>query len=400
MPLFVTIVLDGVGIGAQPDAAEFGDAGADTLGHVCGVATPSLPNMARWGLGRIRPLAGVRPTERPAADFGKMREISAGKDSTTGHWELAGIRMDRPLPTYPDGFPDDLVELFLVETGCERAIGNEAASGTEIVRRLGTEHLRTGAPIIYTSADSVFQVAAHVDAMPLERLYEVCRITRDRVCVGSHAVGRVIARPFHGPAGAFERISSDRRDYSLRPPRPPLQSLLQDAGVETVAIGKVGDLFDGVGFATSTKTRSNVAGIRETLEAIEAAAGSGRPTFIWTNLVDFDQEYGHRNDVHGFAAALRDFDERLPELEKAMPAHSVLLLTADHGNDPTFPGTDHTREYVPLLMKHERSGRDLGARDSFVDHAASVLAYFGLENTTEGKPFLPRAGSSRVTSAE
>lgn len=389
MAVFVTIVLDGVGIGAQEDARKFGDFGADTLGHVCSLVRPTLPNLCRWGLGNIRPLEGIPPAIRPVADFGRMREVSAGKDSTTGHWELAGIQLQRPFPTYPEGFPEDLLRSFLALTGQGGWLGNEAASGTEIITRLGERHQATGWPIVYTSADSVFQVAAHVDVVPLPALYELCRIAREKVCVREHAVGRVIARPFQGEQGNYTRISSARKDFSLRPPETPVQSRLRAAGVHTIAVGKVGDLFDQVGFDACVKTQSNVEGVEESLRAVRDAAKSGTPTFVWSNLVDFDQEYGHRNDIRGFAAALEDFDAALPEIEHSMPAGSVLVLTADHGNDPSFPGTDHSREFVPLLVSHPKSGSDLGLRSTFADHAASVAAFFGCGKVVSGESFLP-----------
>lgn len=389
MSLFVTIVLDGVGIGAQPDADDFGDVGSDTLGHVCQVARPDLPNLARWGLGSIRALTGLDGTRDPAADYGRMREVSPGKDSTTGHWELAGIQLENPFPTYPDGFPDELIDRFLLESGCDGILANVAASGTEIIERVGSAHQESAWPIVYTSADSVFQIAAHVDAIPLERLYEICRVARDRVCVGPHAVGRVIARPFEGVEGSYSRLSAGRKDFALRPVKTPVQSRLQDAGINTIAVGKIGELFDRVGFDSCIKTRSNAEGIEHTVKSMVAATAKGRSTFIWTNLVDFDQDFGHRNDAQGFARALEHFDSNLPEIERALPRGSVLLLTADHGNDPTFPGTDHTREHVPLLVSYEGSGSDLGMRSTFADHAASVAAFFGVEYDCAGDSFLP-----------
>ncbi len=388
MPVFVTIVLDGVGIGAQEDAHLFGDVGADTLGHVCRIARPRLPNLQRWGLGNIRSLDGVAPSVSPLADFGRLREVSAGKDSTTGHWELAGIRLDKPFPTYPDGFPEELLVHFRRLTGCKGWLGNQAASGTDIIARLGARHRETGWPIVYTSADSVFQVAAHVDIMSPSELYELCRVAREEVCIDEHAVGRVIARPFEGTEGAYTRISSARKDFSLRPPETPVQAFLMERDVTTVAVGKIGDLFDGVGFTSVRKTRSNDEGVRETIRAVREAAGSEGATFVWSNLVDFDQEFGHRNDVAGFAAALESFDASLPDILEAMPEESVLLLTADHGNDPAFPGTDHTREYVPVLVAYPGSGRDLGAGKTFADHAATVAAYFGYDTIGSGEPFL------------
>ncbi len=372
--MFVTIILDGVGIGAQPDADAYGDVGSDTLAHVCAAAHPDLPNLTWLGLGCIAPLEGVPPVAAPAASFGRMTEVSAGKDSTTGHWELAGLRLDTPFPTYPDGFPPEVIERFLEGTGCEGVLANEPASGTAVIEAYGPEHARTGYPIVYTSADSVFQIAAHTDVIPLDRLYELCRTARTEVCVGAHAVGRVIARPFAGEAGAYERLAS-RKDFSRAPTGTTLQEALQAAGVRTVAVGKIGDLFGNVGFDEILKTTSNEEGIARTLEAIRD--GDDR-TFIWTNLVDFDQHYGHRNDVDGFARSLEAFDRVLPALVAALPEGGRLLLTADHGNDPCFPGTDHTREHVPLLLVGEGAATDLGLRSTFADHATTVAAHFGV----------------------
>ncbi len=385
--MFVTIVLDGVGIGAQPDADAYADVGSHTLAHVCAAARPALPNLARLGLGRLADLDGISPAAVPTASFGRMTEVSSGKDSTTGHWELAGIHLDAPFPTYPDGFPDEVIQLFLEATGEVGVLANKPASGTDVIEEYGPEHARTGWPIVYTSADSVFQIAAHTDVIPLDRLYALCRIARDEVCIGPHAVGRVIARPFTGEEGAYERISAKRKDYSLKPTAPTLQEALQAAGVRTVAVGKIGDLFGEVGFDAICKTTSNGEGVAKTLEAIRE--GDDR-TFIWTNLVDFDQLYGHRNDADGFARALEAFDRALPEIVDALPDGARLLLTADHGNDPCFPGTDHTREHVPILLltKGETESRDLGLRPSFADHAASVAAHFGADFYCDGASFL------------
>ncbi len=386
MPLFVTIILDGVGIGAQPDAARYGDAGSDTLGHVCAVARPALPHLAQLGLGCIAPLAGVPPAPAPRAHYGRMREVSAGKDSTTGHWELAGLRLEQPFPTYPDGFPAEVIDAFVAKAGCGGVLGNRTASGTAIIEELGEAHQRTGHPIVYTSADSVFQVAAHKDTIPLEALYRMCRIAREEVCVGAHAVGRVIARPFVGRPGAYRRVSAERKDFSLLPPEP-VQQALRRCGVRTVSVGKISDLFGGVGFDESHKTKSNDEGLAETLRQMRALGRDGRPAFLWTNLVDFDQEFGHRNDPDGFARALEAFDRALPVLLEALPEGGRLVLTADHGNDPTTPSTDHSREYVPLLVYGHGGGRNLGTRASFNDHAATVAAFFGVDFETPGIPF-------------
>ena len=386
MPLFVTIVLDGAGVGDAPDAEAWGDAGADTLGHVVRQERPALPNLERWALGRL--VDGLGGAEPPAASWGRLTERAAGKDSTTGHWALAGLVLDEPFPTYPDGFPPDVIDAFCERAGVDGALGNRAASGTAIVAELGAEHERTGRPIVYTSADSVFQVAAHTGTTPLDDLYRMCRVARDEVCVGRHAVGRVIARPFAGEPGAYERLSAARKDLSLPPPRPTLLDALRDAGVRTVCVGKIASLFGGAGVDVEVKTAGNADGVEKTLAAVREAAASGEPTFVWTNLVDFDELYGHRNDAAGYARALEAFDAALPALEAARPRDGALLLTADHGNDPTTPGTDHTRERVPVLLHRPGgAGRALGTRDTFADHAATVAAFFGLEWGGEGTPF-------------
>ena len=376
MPLFVTIILDGAGVGDAPDAAAYGDAGADTLGHVVRQQRPDLPNLTRWGLGRL--VDGVRDVESPAASWGRYTERAAGKDSTTGHWALAGLVLEAPFPTYPDGFPPDVLAAFCERAGVGGVLGNRAASGTEVIAELGPEHQRTGRPIVYTSADSVFQVAAHVGTVPLADLYRMCRVARDGVMVGDHAVGRVIARPFEGEPGAYRRLSAQRRDLSLPPHGPTLLDALREHGVRTVCVGKVGALFGGRGVDQEVKTAGNADGVDRTLAAVRAAAASGEPTFVWANLVDFDELYGHRSDPAGYARALEAFDAALPTLEAALPDDAVLLLTADHGNDPTCPGSDHTRERVPVL-RYRRGARaaDLGTSDTFAAHAADVAGYFG-----------------------
>ncbi len=381
---FVTIVLDGVGVGAQPDADRYGDAGSHTLKHVCAASSLRLPHLERLGLGCIDALDGIAAVAEPAASYGKMQEVSAGKDSTTGHWELAGLQLDQPFPTYPDGFPEKVIGRFMALTGCNGVLGNKAASGTAIIDALGEEHERTGFPIIYTSADSVFQIAAHKDVISLDALYRLCEVARREVCVGPHGVGRVIARPFVGAAGAYTRVSSERKDFSLLPPSATIQQALQRGGVHTVAIGKIGDLFAGEGFDVAVKTKSNERGMEETLRRMRRI---DPPSFVWTNLVDFDQEYGHRNDPDGFARALEAFDARLPSFLDALPEGGILVITADHGNDPTTPSTDHSREFVPLLVYGAAAGLDLGVRRSFNDHAATAAAYFDIDFKTKGQPF-------------
>ncbi len=382
--IFVTIVLDGVGIGWQPDADRYADRGADTLGHVLATCNPSLPNLSRAGLGRIRALIGVPPDTAPLASWGRMQEHSAGKDSTTGHWELAGLTLAEPFPVYPDGFPEAVVQDFCERAGVDGILGNRPESGTVIIDEFGEVHQRTGLPIVYTSADSVFQIAAHVETTPLDELYRLCELARNEVCVGPHGVGRVIARPFEGSPGAWSRISGKRKDYSRLPEATPVQQMLQEKGVATVSVGKVADLFGGVGFDRTIKTSGNADGIAATIREIQQAEG---PSFVWTNLIDFDQEYGHRNNPNGFAAALEEFDRALPDIVDSLPAGARLVITADHGNDPTFPGTDHTREYVPLLYYGASGSADLGTRTSFVDHAATVAAFFGLDESFGGTSF-------------
>ena len=372
--LFVTIVLDGAGIGGAPDAEAYGDAGADTLGHVIRRQRPALPTLTQWGLGHL--VDGLDAPSAPVASWGRLTEHAAGKDSTTGHWELAGLRLDVPFPTYPDGFPDTVIDAFCRRAGVEGVLANHPASGTAVLDVYGQEHARTGQPIVYTSGDSVFQVAAHTDVIPLEDLYAMCRVAREEVCVGEHAVGRVIARPFRGAPGAYERISAARKDLSVLPPGATLLDRLRDRGVRTVCIGKIAALFGGQGVDESLKTSGNQDGIARTLSAIVDAADTGEPTFIWTNLVDFDELYGHRNDAPGFADALAAFDAALPRLQSALPDGACLLLTADHGNDPTYPGTDHTRERVPVLLYDGTPGRDLGTH-AFEEHAERVAAFFG-----------------------
>lgn len=388
MVVFVSIVLDGVGIGDAPDAEWYNDRGSNTLVHVCAEAKPFLQNLQKLGLGNILELNGVEPAPNPQASFGRMTEIAAGKDSTTGHWELAGVVLDQPFPTYPNGFPQDVTRKFTEQTGVSGVLGNRPESGTVIIDEFGEEHQRTGKPIVYTSGDSVFQIAAHTETFSLEELYKLCTIARHKVCVGEHAVGRVIARPFEGNPGSYTRISHARKDFSLKPPSPTIQEALQERGVRTVAIGKISSLFGEVGFDESYKTKGNANGIRKTREAIDQARG---PTFIWTNLVDFDEHFGHRNNVEGFSEALEIFDRTIPDLISALPANGCLLLTADHGNDPTYPGTDHTRERVPLLVfkKGNAEGRNLGTRSSFADHAAGIAGYFGVDWDGPGSSFIP-----------
>lgn len=366
-PRTILIVLDSVGIGALPDAKRYGDEGADTLGHVAEASGGlKLPNLVRLGLGNVRPLVGVPPADRPSAAYGRLAEASAGKDTTTGHWEMAGLVLDRPFPVYPDGFPPEVIEPFTRAIG-RGILGNKAASGTEIIADLGEEHLRTGRPIVYTSADSVFQVAAHEGVIPVEELYRMCRVARE-ILVEPHGVGRVIARPFGGEPGAFYRTPR-RRDFSLAPPRPTLLDVLSGAGIPVTGIGKIEDIFAGRGVTAARHTANNREGMEETRRWLYRGEG-----LCFTNLVDFDMLYGHRNDVRGYAEALEAFDAFLPSLLTGLRDFDLLIITADHGCDPTTLGTDHTREYVPFLGVGPlvRGGVNLGTRPTFADIGATV----------------------------
>ena len=379
----IMIVLDSVGAGEAPDAAAYGDLGSNTLGHIAD-ETPgfALPNLARLGLGNILPLKGVPPTDNPLAAFGRLREVSCGKDTTAGHWELAGTPVTRPLPTYPNGFPPELIAEFERRIG-RKTLGNVAASGTLIIQELGGQHLRTGYPIVYTSADSVFQIAAHEEVIPLTRLYEMCHIARG-LLVDKHGVGRVIARPFVGEPGYFQR-TANRRDFSLLPPEGNVFMRLRQAGVVTVAIGKIHDIFAGQNIDFSYHTAGNTDGMDKLLAALDKHPAG----FIWANLVDFDMLYGHRNNVAGYAAALQEFDAFLPQLLDKIRPGDLLIITADHGNDPTTPSTDHSREYVPLLAYGLAAGVDLQIRSTFADVGATVTDYLGAAKTLAGASMLP-----------
>lgn len=379
----VLIVLDGVGIGAAPDASAYGDAGSNTLGNLArAVGGLDLPHLEALGLGCIAELEGVRAVTHPGGAWGVMRPQSAGKDSTTGHWEIAGVQLDRPFPTYPQGFPATIVDEFSRRTG-RAVLGNVAGSGTEMLTRYGPEHERSGAWILYTSADSVFQIAAHTRVVPLDELYAACAIAREML-VAPNDVSRVIARPFTGSAGAYVR-TPDRRDFAIEPPAETLLDALAAAGIARVGVGKVGDLFANRAI-TSRHTRDNAEGVRVILELLQTLDGG----LLFANLVDFDQLWGHRNDVVGFHDGLRAFDRVLPELERHLLENDVLFLTADHGNDPTTPSTDHTRERVPLLAigAHVRPG-SLGERASFSDLGATVAELLGLSYRGRGTSFAP-----------
>lgn len=384
------IVLDGVGIGAAPDAAIYGDLGSNTLGNVArAVGGLKLPNLERAGLGCIAPLKGVAVVSKPTAAHGLMVPASAGKDSTTGHWEIAGVHLKKPFPTYPRGFPKEVLEEFSRRTG-RGVLGNTAASGTAILAEHGEEHHRTGALIVYTSADSVFQIAAHEETVPLAELYRVCEIARTML-VAPHDVSRVIARPFVGRPGAYTR-TANRRDFSIAPPETTLLDALADAHVPRAGVGKVDDLFAGRNL-TATHGANNAEGLRHIMSWLRDRSdgeGPGGPGgFLFANLVDFDQLFGHRNDAPGFHQALRQFDDALPEILAAMREDDLLFVTADHGNDPTTPSTDHARECVPLLVFGRRvRPASVGRRETFSDLGATVADWMGIAFRGRGRSFL------------
>ncbi|HJT67216.1 MAG TPA: phosphopentomutase [Pyrinomonadaceae bacterium] len=377
------IVLDGAGIGAMPDAPEWGDADSDTFGHILESRAVSLPNLQRYGLGNIRPLANLPPIENPAGSYGRCALRSNGKDTTTGHWEMAGIILERAFPTYPNGFPPSVLDRFVREADVPGILGNIPASGTEIIKVLGEEHVATGKPIVYTSADSVFQIAAHEEVIPLGRLYQMCEIAR-RILDGEHKVGRVIARPFLGEPGAFYR-TENRHDYAVPPPRENLLPALADADLDVVCIGKIASIYDSLGVTQDLTAKNNEQSISQTLRALEQPTSG----LIFSNLVDFDMLYGHRRDTEGYAKALEHFDTRLPEIESIMREDDLMMITADHGNDPTFRGSDHTREYAPLLVygKSARPGINLGTRSSLSDIGQTIAENFRLK-LTAGESFL------------
>jgi len=384
----VWIVLDSVGVGAMPDAPEFHDPpGADTLGNIARLRGLRLPNLARLGIGNIEPLKGIPPAAVPTGAYGRCTLASPGKDTTTGHWEMVGIHLSKPFPLYPHGFPPEVLDEFERRIG-RHSLGNVAASGTEIIRQLGVEHMRTGSPIVYTSADSVFQVAAHEDVIPLWEQYKICETARE-ILRGPHEVGRVIARPFIGEPGNFTR-TANRHDYAVPPPADMLLDRLEEHGVLVRSVGKIFDVFLGRGIRDGVKTLNNADGMAKTLDTM-AEPGAG---LIFVNLVDFDQQYGHRNDVEGYGAALEQFDAWLPEFEAALLPGDLAIFTADHGCDPTVPGTDHTREYVPLLAfgPQVRGGVNLGLRASLSDIGQTVAANFGV-SIDQGASFLKEISS-------
>lgn len=380
----VLIVIDSVGIGEMPDAVAWGDAGSNTVGNIARARRGlALPNLGRLGLGNLVQVQGTPAVERPIGAYGRMAIYSQGKDTMTGHWEMVGVRPEAPFRTYPEGFPPEVIEEFCRRTGLPGVLGNTVASGTEIIKELGEEHLRTGLPIVYTSADSVFQVAAHEEGFGLQRLYEVCEIARDMLRP-PHRVGRVIARPFVGKDAADFTRTTNRRDYALEPPHMLLDEV-KESGRAVLAVGKIGDIFSGHGITWGEHTQGNTYGI----QMIHDCLDRHEPGMIFANLVDFDMLYGHRRDVEGYARALMEFDAALPGLMAKLGPKDVLVVTADHGNDPTHQGTDHTREYVPVLLYGApiKPGSFVGTRESLADLGATVAELLGVKFQGMGESF-------------
>lgn len=386
-PRVITIVCDSLGVGELPDAAEFGDEGSNTLGHVLDSQHPQLPNLTRLGL--LHTLPSPASTDHPASAYGRMAEVSAGKDTTTGHWEMMGLIVTDPFRTYPDGFPQDVIAEYERRIG-RKTLGNKPASGTVILDELGEEHMRTGAPIVYTSGDSVFQVAAHEDIIPVEELWRICAEARE-LMRGEHNIGRIIARPFVGPgAGHFKR-TANRKDFSVRPTGETVVERAHKAGRQVIGLGKIADIFDRVGIGEEIRTESNSDGMRKTIDLVRESDAE----FIFTNLVDFDSKYGHRNDPVGYAKALEMFDGELAGLLDALREDDLVFITADHGCDPTDVSTDHTREYVPLLVAGPRirGARPLGTRSTFADLGATICEYLELsQDGIAGRSVLAELG--------
>ena len=378
------IVLDSAGIGEMPDAEEWGDSGADTLGHILESRPVDLPHLQKLGLGNIRYLNGLPPLTSPIGSFGKCALRSNGKDTTTGHWEIAGIILEKAFPTYPNGFPSQVVDRFVAEAEIPGILGNVPASGTEIIKQLGEEHVRTGKPIVYTSADSVFQIAAHEEVISVDQLYKMCKIAR-RLLDGDNKVGRVIARPFIGKDSADFSRTENRHDYAIPPPDENLLPLLREKDLDVICVGKIASIYDSVGVTQDLSAKNNDQVIDQTIKALKHSSSG----LIFSNLVDFDMLYGHRRDTEGYARALEHFDSRLPEILGALSDDDLLILTADHGNDPTMQGSDHTREYVPLVVygRNAKSGVDLGTRDSLSDIGQTIAENFGLK-LPAGESFL------------
>lgn len=386
MKRVIIIVLDSVGIGELPDSQAYGDEGSNTLGHIAGVVEGfRLPNLQKLGLANIDGvnLASIEKTASPLGAYGKMAEQSAGKDTTTGHWEISGIILKQPFPVYPGGFPRELMAEFEKRIG-RKTLGNKPASGTVIIEELGDEHVRTGFPIVYTSADSVFQIAAHECVIPIEKQYEICRAART-LLTGEHGVGRVIARPFTGESGSYTRTDR-RKDFAITPPDKTILNVLQDNGFEVRAVGKIEDIFNASGITSAVHTHGNMDGVDRTLQWLEEDFEG----LLFTNLVDFDMLFGHRNNAAGYATALMEFDARLPEILSHLKQDDILVITADHGCDPTTLSTDHSREYVPLLVvgPQVRNGENLHIRSAFADIAKTTAEYFDVPNDLCGNSFL------------
>ncbi|WP_394232846.1 phosphopentomutase [Niallia oryzisoli] len=377
------IVMDSVGIGEAPDAAQFGDKGSHTLGHIAEKMNGlNMPNMEKLGLGLIEEIKGIKKVETPLSLYTKMKEASNGKDTMTGHWEIMGLHIETPFRVFPNGFPAELLSALEEKTG-RKIIGNKPASGTEILVELGEEHMKSGAMIVYTSADSVLQIAAHEEIIPLEELYEICKIARELTLDEKYMVGRIIARPFVGQPGDFQR-TANRHDYALKPFGRTVMNELKDADLDVIAIGKINDIYDGEGVTKHFRTVSNMDGMDKLLESFQIDFTG----LSFVNLVDFDALYGHRRDPIGYGKALEEFDLRLPEVFDSMRDDDLLIITADHGNDPTHAGTDHTREYVPLIVynKQMKAGRELPLRDTFADIGATIAENFAVR--------LPQFGTS------
>ncbi|WP_145523857.1 phosphopentomutase [Virgibacillus sp. SK37] len=379
------IVMDSVGIGESPDAEKYNDKGADTLGHIAEHMNGlNMPNMGALGLSNIRELKGIKPADKPLAHYTKMQEASAGKDTMTGHWEIMGLQIDTPFRTFPDGFPDAIINKLEEKTG-RKVIGNKPASGTAILDELGEEHMKTGSLIVYTSADSVLQIAAHEEVVPLEELYDICQYARELLNDPEYMVGRVIARPFVGEPGHFER-TPNRHDYALKPFGRTVMNELKDADYDVIAIGKISDIYDGEGVTKSLRTVSNMDGMDKLLETMDMNFTG----LSFLNLVDFDAKYGHRRDPQGYGKALEEYDARLPEVLRNLKEDDLLIITADHGNDPIHHGTDHTREYVPLLIHHKgvTEGKSLPIRNTFADIGETIAENFQVKSPQHGKSFL------------
>ncbi|WP_073200693.1 phosphopentomutase [Gracilibacillus kekensis] len=379
------VVLDSVGIGEAPDAAQFNDEGADTLGHIAEHMNGlDMPNIGRLGLSNIRDIKGIEKAEKPKAHYTKMQEASNGKDTMTGHWEIMGLHIEQPFQTFPDGFPDDLIQQLEAKTG-RKIIGNKPASGTAIIEELGEEHMKSGDLIVYTSADSVLQIAAHEEIIPIEEQYQICEIARELTKNDTYMVGRIIARPFIGDPGSFER-TSNRHDYALKPFGRTVMNDLADSDFDVIALGKIADIYDGEGVTESIRTKDNDDGMEKFIQSIDKDFHG----LNFLNLVDFDAKYGHRRDPKGYGEALETFDKRLPEVLKKLKKDDLLIITADHGNDPVHHGTDHTREYVPLLVHHNQimNGKQLDVRETFADIGATIAKNFGVSLPSNGKSFL------------